>query len=1538
MALSLAKVLKVAQEDRPLINDADALRHATATKNARQIESEVARRYVRTYDAMFFQRKLGNVPLSTAALQGWVKDAGRRFGLDLDVEKIATQPGVGRGVDTWLQIARKIYDYGFDLRTSRLAEVSAGSHEEGLIHVIRADHLWGAQARLIEDQIDAVLAGAGDEAFTRSLIKAAVEDTTEGAEWYARSWTVADKSINTIGLQAFRDWLHDTMELRPERRPLATNPLTMSLDLNAFARELEDEGLWTIGFKARKLTPYGEMVAARDLFVREFDAWDRSGRDLYVEAAAKSRAVDAWLAAHPRARRNAAGIPTAAAYRHLHAEWVAATDAIAAHNAAQPRLPRIGKYAPLTYTLDPAELQLDQMGAIMDDLRVAAPNERGMWHATTSFAKVSTEGLKSRNEMAAEGRINQGLGGAGSQMSSTTYSRVHAEMVAERLTVAARAARGEMTVREVLDYFRPYYELDITDPLSEGAVTRLANALNLAYDVPLPGERIGSHLTTFRHATQAMETPETWNDFVAAMERWIARGYDDHPSFPMSWLTDSNRTAPYVNALGTPERAAEALYNMVSTLDMYAPMVGGYGRGGRAPGRRVVIIGPWEAIRTVDPNDVGIVRVAARRSAPVDERAHEYELAFDPADTFVFEGRPYDAPIEDFTVPGVGGPEYQHVSYARARDGRVYLTPFLDYGASLVDDINLGNRTLWASRFDGVFRAWQNWRVNDFQRGQTLRLVTGRYEGILPEQVDAFIDRVNAIAYERWRPSRYLPGIPLSPQAAAILRERDVAAVARKVFGAGVFRNRVTGVMETPDWPRIIVDGFRQGYHLNLTAALTSKLYTLGTPGALAIMAGQYINPVLRFVLSPVFKGSELVESGGFNLMRGARPVSAAEKLEWARSDVRLQSDQIAAELGNEQMAQGLAAGTPRSGGPLAEAGLASLADIDSPFALVALVDDLAARRATGAGQPWFRQGWDSLKNPTPYKDQKALDLQIKVIRDDFPRLLEKVDPAAYRLFRDELGVPDREMARFLVEDRALYQRWQNGEIDLDELIAHTEKYTSPTPFDVEPDASGLRVPAEAGYAYHVTDHAGFAGIRQTGLQPGSFFVAGESSGYPGNFMLRFPLRQAGHGDLAAGQIRATRGGTIKARSIEYWGADSHWHPIEGYQRPSALEGRVAPPTPPRSPWDEWGGAGDPLVADEAPLFYYNMIDRATLAHFARDGVRSGYFPVWSRTIAHAERERLGDILVRGSDSLTGRRTFSPHPTIPELVVKSTGTSPGSDFEVWTAAQGWQPIERGLFDVPPAPPVRPPTPDALYAALTTSEDWAAAEALFRIAARSAQAEAFGVHYFGSYRSAFERSINHPLLGVYPASWAYKAAREWVRFLYDNRVFGDGALRLGMAPAVAIAQMNRAQSIAWAQSHDTSLEEWAAQGPLGNAMFLFNLLMPGDWSSIPFPLSRSIRETLRGQYNPIELSARTLFGPENRGGLGVIRDANLGIRVGEDIYDAIAGRHDPTAWDRLVGALDAQGNARVPFGWEDLVQYPTTGIKVPVNTPAGRLYP
>jgi hypothetical protein len=653
-------------------------------------------------------------------------------------------------------------------------------------------------------------------------------------------------------------------------------------------------------------------------------------------------------------------------------------------------------------------------------------------------------------------------------------------------------------------------------------------------------------------------------------------------------------------------------------------------------------------------------------------------------------------------------PEHEYVSYLPYQDKATGDSTLLKAGWNEyplhAGAVRLGNRTWMGRQMDKVFEGYRTWRITDHQVSQAHRMLAGTYEGLTPAQIDEFIARVYRLSHEQWAPFRKrakwtkITGnmqVPLSPQGVAILRSEDVDAIAKTVFGKDPLRNKITGADEIPDYPEILVNAFRQAYSLNLSAGVVSRMKTVkvGGLGDAGVLVSDWLIPWLRYKASVIFRSSELVESYGFNRLQGAKP-SPAELAALRRSGVMPTSDQALMEQAFDPMSMGLMASPLEAGGPRNEmAGIPGLDRVGTggPFAIEYGVRDLIQK---GPLRPKLARLWDDVKNPTPYKEAKQYTLAMSMLDDYLPALIRQHDPGAWQVLTKELKVPENKIGDFLAEDRILYQRWQLGQIGMDDLIEHSAKY-------------------------------------------------------------------------------------------------------------------------------------NPALRD-APELEYRL-------------------------------------------------------------------------------------------------------NRLY----QSEDWKALDGLARLGAITAQSEAFGVHFFGSYRTYLERSVNHPLIGIYPASWAYKALKQWGLFLYDNRAFGQGQLRLGMVPAVAMRQVIQQINVAVAQNTDVAWESWLEDGPAANWFFIANLLMPGDWSSIPFPMSRTIRETSRAFASgdlgkivalPVDLVGLNLLGPNNRGGIGAIRDANLFLRGLDDIYTALRegeDEFDMARWQRLT----APGTRAAPEGWEYLVNYPTGDFPV-----------
>lgn len=1225
--------------------------------------------------------------------------------------------------------------------------------------------------------------------------------------------------------------------------------------------------------------------------------------------------------------------------RLIEAEQVAqgVSDAAAAN---KPLGYRVGPVTPKGYTADFQEAmvelmdpwELRQRGPEIEADRVLDPTAGdGLYHATPELESVLKHGLLSEQEMVARGIVAKGLGGGQSTgRQSVTYSRKHAFAIASRIKAATQAVNGQLSMEGVLAHFREldpvltsrgnylwqklrrydgtpgtFYDIDahggetfvLKDkggkPLTPAGYKRwlkqqIKQEMQPRYDTAAKvAAALGKGAPRFtnewnRRLNELTAAKPTWgpNGELISPEIKLANGMTlDEANARLAEIVDKYPGDFQATASAADKAEAKALSNgivnaeymakhplasptdlqqweiLLDILENGPPFQGSGALPGQTPkfwtfrpsvtpefeilrllddqmditpGGGVLILGDGSQFLGKSADNVGVVRVSVNKGPGANKPSFDgdpTEVRVHTEDAFVYKAlpeQPHAVPIE---MPASQwsqlGPEETFVSWVTLRDPRTgeqvhTTTPYLEYPWQQ-DLVQLGNRNFLARQFDNITAGYRTWRTTEYMKAQTYRLFTTKYE-VEPAQIDAMIAEVMRMGYEKWGPGgggrTAKLAVPLGYQAAANLRHADVTQAAGMIFGRErnaltgewvptPLKNKITGEMEVPDYADMLVDGFRQAWTQNFTAAITSKFYSLGSMGFAGQLMGQWLAPLLRYTISPLFKTSELVESAQLNAMRGTPMVSPEMRMEYAAAGMPIKLGQIHSELAaGDMMSQGLMGGLPtvEEAQRLYPNGLADIPDLPWGYGLVRELKQVAEKRRKDSRLPgWMRDGWDNIKDPTVFKDPLAADLSVKVVRDELPLIMRKTNPTAYKHYSDVLGVPDNKLADFIVRDRYLHQGWIDGTVTWQEMVAHHTKYQSKpvAAMDFSGDLPGFvrsNPNPDPNYAYHVTSPSGFTGIARTGFQPKSNFVIGEWSGYPGSYMLRVRKGSDGLGYLSEtgkGRIGQSEG-TIAAKDVEYLGRDGKWYSIQ--------------------------------KAEDATE------DTATMAAFYK-----------------------------------------------------------------------------------------------------SQEWQATEAMFRITARTAQAEAFGVHYFGAYRSSLERSLNHPLLGVYPLSWAYKTAKEWYRFLFDNRVFGNGELRLGATPAAYIQSTMQGQATTWAQNSDESLDEWLQSGPLGNAFFMFNLLMPGDWANLPFPASRSIRMILRdGNLNPMDHIFQNLAGPRNQYGMGAIRDFNL-LRLA--VTDGIAElqKADKGDWSKFTSTLNSNGPPP-PFDWDKVVKYPAPTLTTPVNEP------
>ena len=131
----------------------------------------------------------------------------------------------------------------------------------------------------------------------------------------------------------------------------------------------------------------------------------------------------------------------------------------------------------------------------------------------------------------------------------------------------------------------------------------------------------------------------------------------------------------------------------------------------------------------------------------------------------------------------------------------------------------------------------------------------------------------------------------------------------------------------------------------------------------------------------------------------------------------------------------------------------------------------------------------------------------------------------------------------------------------------------------------------------------------------------------------------------------------------------------------------------------------------------------------------------------------------------------------------------------------------------------------------------------RISLQRAYEEAFAVHYFKRGRTWLERSLNHPYLGMYPASYMWgKVLPELLRFLV-KKPFGVDAPFAGMAMANHVWEAVQIEL-----SSDSDFAQLLQDNP--EALRFISLLIPGTpWDipvNIPAWLRRVVKADMRNE--------------------------------------------------------------------------------------------
>lgn len=153
---------------------------------------------------------------------------------------------------------------------------------------------------------------------------------------------------------------------------------------------------------------------------------------------------------------------------------------------------------------------------------------------------------------------------------------------------------------------------------------------------------------------------------------------------------------------------------------------------------------------------------------------------------------------------------------------------------------------------------------------------------------------------------------------------------------------------------------------------------------------------------------------------------------------------------------------------------------------------------------------------------------------------------------------------------------------------------------------------------------------------------------------------------------------------------------------------------------------------------------------------------------------------------------------------------------------------------------------------------------FRDSFRVASQRAFKTHYFNTQRGWLERTINHPYLGIYPASYMWgKVLPEFARFLI-KRPFGINAPMLGYAATARVQQ-----SFIGELNDNPEFAKWMEDHK--DAIYLVDMLLPGTpdnlVSNVPAWARHVSEDAAAGKSPTVETLGREagdtgkyLFGP------------------------------------------------------------------------------
>lgn len=1400
-AEGIVKAMMEARRPRPLLGGTAQRMHDAAVKLARYVDDEMARVYIEEYGAAWVTRTVGSY--DRAAMEAYARAT---------VERLGGNPGRlgAHNEDGWTQVIRYLHQVEYHRQNGRLQMAADGSEEAPRLLLMQGDHLFAGEA----DRILGVLDGE-DAELAAATVKATIAERREAAAWFAREWEpgagVARRAENVKPAE-LADWIREIRSALPNRRSLPDEASTTAgMPLNAFQAELEERGLWTLGFKATDDAGNAiSYVRRRDgrIFKSPWveypmgsqEAIDLGNRGLLLSKAdGITRGFRTWRIVEFQKgllyRRLTTRLPgtTAEQIERFHAGVMR----IARQTGAQPQT--LGAVARAKSPIIGGGLIADKIDKVIEDVFGAGPHLGRNGQPLDFYDEIAKSYRQAFRLNLAAGLtsfLKANLGEVGSQLA--WWSDIG--YVMWRFNMSTIFKGGEVLESGL---FNPMRGAVGIDALTKQLYTTAGVGTDFA---PLAAEM--SYDDMVRSLTGRVNVEDPSARFAASAgfyARHLPEDFEQAASTAFAQRTAEDMRAMHLggqlpSAGWLPSRGAKVVV-ADEIPDGFSTKLGDHRPDHLNADELADDQELWHTTTALD-------RVYAEGLKARSEQSTVHARPELPAmqEGFkVWRDRARDLPSAGDTHyyarlelhAGIGEPA---ITSNGLLDQRVHLVTDPDKllkskGGLIVefDPAYVGLDA--AANASGEIAAQQIdwgsrnrvWRWNQEAGDHLLDYTSPYVAATLPQGLGGGVGRRVSTTYSH---------------------EHALEIAKRLAFASRAARNEVTSAE--------IIEHFADWYG--------EDWYTMGR----ALGAPDRITDLMTRVHTPNGKGGVDSVTAGLDEL-----VAWMDTLGNFKSGAAKYSAVVSLDNGLKQVD---ADDASRFGGSVILAGsLEDMARLNP--------DEIGTVRVAA------RKG-------APVVDGDDM-FELEIASDDL------------------LVVDDRQPLEALAEDEEGLLR------QLKETLATEPKAGQLSVSDHLVGGNGI-APGLEGRARSILTK--LEDLQEAKLDGGPAFDWDMVSGRQRSEFNGRLSREGWTADVSTDQElwqRTRLDGTIERRPVKDLysdfqrreGTTTQMEDVAGTSE--ALFDRTLPEMAEERVKTETGWrkrAWDTFV--HPAKYKLNKVTELQIK-LARDE-----FPGLLRASGNTELAKVFDSLGLAEPAwldwlIEDRR----------LLAKWDDSRSSEDFDALLGHAGDE--NRAAFN-------------ELYA----SDGWAALSALIGANFRVAGQEAFGVHFFAPYRSSLERSINHPLLGLYPASWSIKAAREWGKFLFDNQMLG---INIGMAPAQAIAQTIHDQHATFAAMTGEELDTWLSHdGPLGSPIFIFNLLMPGDWSALPFALSRPVRDysraVLGGDTLPDagELVTRSIWD------YGVTRDLRLFFESLGQTGDLLGMEGEPEPVDRVLTKYSVRG--------------------------------